>query len=44
MYDRAREAGANRVYRLTHKTNCAGRALYDRVAENGGFIQYRKSV
>jgi GNAT superfamily N-acetyltransferase len=44
VYDRAREAGANRVYWLTHETNYAGRALYDRVAENAGFIQYRKSV
>jgi len=42
IYDAARAAGAERVYWLTHKDNAAGRALYDRVAEDAGFIQYRK--
>jgi GNAT superfamily N-acetyltransferase len=44
VYDRAREARASRVYWLTHETNYRGRELYDQVAENAGFIQYRKSV
>jgi GNAT superfamily N-acetyltransferase len=44
VYEKAREAGASRVYWLTHEGNAAGRALYDKVAENAGFIQYRKNV
>jgi GNAT superfamily N-acetyltransferase len=44
VYERAREAGAGRVYWLTHETNYRGRALYDSVAENAGFIQYRKAL
>lgn len=44
VYERAREAGASRVYWLTHVSNTAARHLYDHVAENAGFIQYRKSV
>jgi GNAT superfamily N-acetyltransferase len=38
----ARAAGASRVYWLTHESNTAARALYDKLAENSGFIQYRK--
>ena len=40
--ERARGAGASRVYWLTHETNTDARALYDRLAERSGFIQYRK--
>jgi GNAT superfamily N-acetyltransferase len=40
--ERARVAGASRVYWLTHETNTDARALYDKVAERPGFIQYRK--
>ena len=40
--ERARAAGASRVYWLTHETNTDARALYDRLAERSGFIQYRK--
>lgn len=29
---------------LTQETNYAGRALYDRVGERSGFIQYRKAL
>jgi GNAT superfamily N-acetyltransferase len=39
---RARAAGASRVYWLTHETNTDARALYDKVADRPGFIQYRK--
>src|SRR5262245_36751598 len=39
---RARAEGASRVYWLTHETNTDARALYDKVAERPGFIQYRK--
>jgi GNAT superfamily N-acetyltransferase len=38
----ARAAGASRVYWLTHESNATARALYDKLAENLGFIQYRK--
>ncbi|WP_431825066.1 GNAT family N-acetyltransferase [Burkholderia sp. F1] len=44
VYARAREAGASRVYWLTHETNTTARALYDRLATNAGFIQYRKDL
>ena len=39
---KARAAGASRVYWLTHETNTDARALYDKLAERSGFIQYRK--
>ena len=42
VYDRAKEAGSTRVYWLTHETNSTARQLYDKVAENSGFIVYRK--
>src|SRR4051812_49026077 len=38
VYDRARQAGASRVYWHTHETNSTARQLYDKVAENSGFI------
>jgi len=33
--------GASRLHWLTHETNAAAQALYDRVAMKSGFIQYR---
>jgi GNAT superfamily N-acetyltransferase len=42
VYERAREEGASRVYWLTHETNATARALYDKLADRPGFIQYRK--
>jgi GNAT superfamily N-acetyltransferase len=42
VYKAANEAGASRVYWLTHETNTTARALYDRLATAPGFIQYRK--
>ncbi|HXS51758.1 MAG TPA: GNAT family N-acetyltransferase [Usitatibacter sp.] len=39
--ERARQAGAARVYWHTHETNAPARALYDKVGENSGFIVYR---
>jgi GNAT superfamily N-acetyltransferase len=42
VYERARKASANRVYWLTQSSNTQARALYDGVADNLGFIQYRK--
>ncbi|KAA6464808.1 GNAT family N-acetyltransferase [Acidobacteria bacterium AB60] len=42
VYERAKEAGCPRVYWHTHETNTTARQLYDRVAENSGFVVYRK--
>ena len=42
VYEAARAAGASRVYWLTNETNAQARTLYDKVADNLGFIQYRK--
>lgn len=42
--ERAKSAGAARVYWQTHESNATARALYDRVAENSGFIVYRMSI
>jgi GNAT superfamily N-acetyltransferase len=41
---RAREAGAGRVYWHTHHTNAIARRLYDRVADDSGFIVYRRML
>jgi GNAT superfamily N-acetyltransferase len=43
VYAEAKKAGVGRVYWHTHETNVPARALYDKVAEHAGFIQYRKS-
>jgi len=42
VYARADAVGATRVYWLTHETNATARTLYDKVATNAGFIQYRR--
>lgn len=42
VYKRADELKLARVYWLTHETNYAGRSLYDKVAKNLGFIQYKR--
>ena len=42
VYEKARAAGASRVHWLTQTTNAQARILYDRVADNSGFMQYRK--
>lgn len=44
VYERAREAGSARVYWLTHHTNATARRLYDQVAENSGFVVYRRPL
>lgn len=38
----ARRAGADRLYWQTHRSNTAGRSLYDQVAEDLGFIVYER--
>lgn len=42
VYREARQAGASRVYWLTHESNSIARSLYDTLADRPGFIQYRK--
>jgi GNAT superfamily N-acetyltransferase len=44
VYERARAAGASRVYWLTQEGNATARALYDKLADRSGFIQYRKML
>lgn len=38
----ARVSGASRIYWLTKEDNVSARALYDKLADRSGFIQYRK--
>jgi GNAT superfamily N-acetyltransferase len=44
VYDRAKLAGAARVYWQTHETNVTAMQLYDKVAERSGFVVYRKMM
>jgi GNAT superfamily N-acetyltransferase len=44
VYRRASEAGSRRVYWHTHQTNETAMSLYDKVAEQSGFIVYRKTL
>jgi GNAT superfamily N-acetyltransferase len=44
VYKFAKEAGASRVYWLTHETNATAMRLYDKVAGKSGFIVYRKPL
>lgn len=43
VYGAADQAGAAKVYWLTHESNAAARLLYDQVAQYGGFIRYTRS-
>jgi len=40
----ARDAGASRLYWMTHETNQTAQQLYNQVAERPGFVQYRKKL
>ncbi len=42
VYEKARAAGCSRVHWLTQTGNAQARILYDQVADNSGFMQYRK--
>jgi GNAT superfamily N-acetyltransferase len=42
VYRRAVDAGCSRVYWHTHETNTTAMALYNKVAEQSGFVVYRK--
>lgn len=44
VYTEADKQNCSRVYWLTHETNYQARILYDQVAVNTGFIQYRKNL
>jgi GNAT superfamily N-acetyltransferase len=44
VYEDATRRGCSRVYWLTHETNRDAMALYDKVAERSGFVQYRKAI
>jgi GNAT superfamily N-acetyltransferase len=41
---RAQAAGSPRLYWLTHETNRVAMQLYDKVADNPGFVVYRKML
>ena len=42
VYELAGLAGSTRVYWLTHKTNSMAMQLYNKVADESGFVVYRK--
>jgi len=42
IYKRADDMGAVRVYWLTHESNATARKLYDSIAANDGFLEYRR--
>lgn len=42
--DLARANGAGKLYWLTQEANATARRLYDRIAEQTGFVQYRKPL
>lgn len=44
VYEEAAAAKCSRVYWLTHETNHTAMRLYDRVAAQTGFVQYRKML
>lgn len=44
VYAAAADAGASRVWWLTHESNADAMQLYDRIADKSGFVQYRKLI
>lgn len=42
VYAKAKTDGCSRVHWLTQNENAQARILYDQVADNSGFMQYRK--
>jgi len=44
VYERARQAGSQRVYWQTHETNAQAMVLYNRIADRSGFLVYRKQL
>lgn len=43
VYEVAQAEGAAKVYWLTHETNSTAIALYEKVAQRPGFIQFRRA-
>lgn len=44
VHGEATRAGCGRLYWLTHESNTQAMKLYDAVARNSGFVQYRMPV
>jgi GNAT superfamily N-acetyltransferase len=44
VYTAAALEGSPKVYWMTHETNAEAMALYNKVAERSGFLQYRKAI
>jgi hypothetical protein len=44
VYQFAGDRRASRVYWLTHETNATAMALYEKLADRSGFIQFRKHL
>lgn len=44
VYERAKAAGAERVYWQTHETNATAMRLYEKVATRSGFLVYLKEL
>jgi GNAT superfamily N-acetyltransferase len=44
VFERARDAGLDRVYWHTDETNQRSMALYDKLADKPGFVMYRKTL
>lgn len=44
VYAQAEAAGCSRVWWLTHESNTTARTLYDRIADETGFVQYRRML
>ena len=42
IYKHADKTGAERVYWMTHESNTTARKLYDALAFNDGFLEYRR--
>jgi GNAT superfamily N-acetyltransferase len=44
VYERARQAGAPRVYWMTHESNASAIALYAQVADRSGFVVFARAM
>ncbi|MBN6716408.1 GNAT family N-acetyltransferase [Pseudomonas capsici] len=44
VYATAKASDCDKVHWLTHETNTTAIALYERIAERGGYIQFRKAL
>ncbi|RMQ48097.1 GNAT family acetyltransferase [Pseudomonas cichorii] len=44
VYATARADDCDKVHWLTHETNATAIQLYERIAERGGYIQFRKAL